>query len=142
MLDDMESFLLRLGLSPIVLKDRPNLGQTVIEKVEANSEVSVAIVLFSPDDMGYSIAAGSRQARPRARQNVIFELGYFVGKLRRGQIVMVYKTADQFDIPSDLAGVVYIPYDGEEQWKSMLVTELDGMGLNLDAGKVARALPR
>lgn len=142
MLSDIESFLLRIELQPIILRDQPNLGQTVIEKVEANSDVAVSIVLFSPDDMGYPREAGPEDAKLRARQNVVFELGYFIGKLRRGKIILVYRTDDQFDIPSDLGGVVYIPFDDAEKWKGMLVTELDGMGFNLDAGKVARALPR
>lgn len=94
----------RLGWpEPIILMQRPNQGLTIIEKFEQDTqEIDVVFVLMTPDDMGV------RDDEFRARQNVIFELGYFVGKFGRksGRVILLTKGA--LDLPSDLAGVLYI----------------------------------
>jgi predicted nucleotide-binding protein len=105
-LQAMARFLEKIGLDAIVLRERPDRGLTVIEKFEASAnEVGFAVVLLTPDDVG-GLASVTEQAT-RARQNVIFELGYFVGKLGRGGACLLRKGDVQ--IPSDLAGVIYIP---------------------------------
>jgi hypothetical protein len=77
-------FLEKLSLEPVILHEQPSSGRTIIEKVEQYSEVAFALVLLAPDDVGAK--HGSEQALvPRARQNVILELGYFIGKLGRTQ---------------------------------------------------------
>src|SRR5574341_240364 len=78
--------LSKLGLNPIILHEQPNMGKTIIEKFEKNADVQFAIVLLSPDDMAYSVNSTAQDAQPRARQNVILELGYFVGKLSREKV--------------------------------------------------------
>jgi predicted nucleotide-binding protein len=85
-LESVEAFLRKLSLAVTILKDEPNKGQTIIEKVESNADVGFAVVLLTGDDEG-------RQRRvadtllPRARQNAIFELGYFIGLLGRSRSV-------------------------------------------------------
>ena len=71
-----------LALNPIILHEQPNLGKTIIEKFEAHSDVAFAIVLLTPDDIGYSKSDPSK-ASPRARQNVVVEMGFFMGTLGR-----------------------------------------------------------
>jgi len=91
---------------PVILHQQPNIGRTVIEKFEECSEdIDVAFVLLTPDDIG-GLPGGEQ--RERARQNVIFELGFFVGRFgrRSGRIIVLHK--GDLEIPSDLAGVVYI----------------------------------
>jgi len=99
----------RLGFSePIVLAEMPDLGQTIIEKFEHNAEqADVAFVLMTPDDTGH-VADNTNEAQARPRQNVIFELGYFLGYLRRrsGRVLVLHK--GDLEIPSDLSGLVYI----------------------------------
>ncbi len=70
----------RIGLNAIILHEQANLNSTIIEKLERHSSVCFAVVVLTPDDVGFP-ASNSSQAKPRARQNVIFELGYFIGKL-------------------------------------------------------------
>ncbi|HEY3782163.1 MAG TPA: nucleotide-binding protein [Fimbriimonadaceae bacterium] len=94
---------------PVVLKQQPNAGRTIIEKFEeCSEEVDVALVLLTPDDFG-GLEGGVGESR--ARQNVIYELGYFIGKLgrRSGRVLLLYK--GDLQIPSDLLGVCYIAVD-------------------------------
>jgi len=98
---------LRLG-EPFILHEQPNCGRTIIEKFEYSSaQVDVVFVIFTPDDIGASVNAENSIKR-RARQNVIFELGYFYGKLQRtkGQVILLHKGA--VELPSDIVGVIYI----------------------------------
>jgi predicted nucleotide-binding protein len=78
-------FIEHLGFEPVMLHEQPNQGRTLIEKFEAHGETAgFAIVLMSPDDEGH--ARGAEKVTPRARQNVVLELGYFVGKLGRSHV--------------------------------------------------------
>jgi len=98
----------RLGLTPVVLHEQPDQGRTIVEKFTNYSDVGFAVVLLSPDDMAYPSNALPSDARPRARQNVSFELGYFVGKLGRENVLaLVRKKDDDLEFPSDYSGVLY-----------------------------------
>jgi predicted nucleotide-binding protein len=122
----------RLGLEVVILHEKPNRGQTIIEKIERYSDVDFAVVLLSPDDTGYSNAEGSESAKPRARQNVILELGYFAGKLGRKNVVALHR--GNIELPSDYDGVLYTPYDGDSgTWRSELLAELRESGYNVSA---------
>ena len=98
-----------LGLSaPIILRDQPSGGLTVIEKFERDaSNVRLVFVLITPDDVG-SLKKTRAKAQARARQNVIFEMGYFVGKLGRSSRRVVLLSKGQIELPSDIAGVIHI----------------------------------
>jgi DNA-binding NarL/FixJ family response regulator len=92
----------------MVLRDMPSSGKTIIEKFEHHSDAAdIVFVLLTPDD----IALGKDKELRRARQNVIFELGYFLGKLGRksGRILLIFK--GELEIPTDIAGVVYLRTD-------------------------------
>jgi predicted nucleotide-binding protein len=122
-------FLEQLHLAPIILSERPNEGRTVIEKFEKNSDVGFAVVLMTPDDMGYQRGMED-QPRPRARQNVILELGYFVGKLSRARVAVLYKGS--VELPSDYHGVIYIQMDDGDGWKLKLAKDLKHAGMEID----------
>lgn len=124
-------FLSRLGLNPVILHEQADQGRTVIEKFQAHSDVSFAISLFTPDDVGG--IAGKTQS-PRARQNVVFELGYFVGRLGRTNAVALVK--GDVELPSDWSGVLYIRVDDAGQWRFQLVRELKAAGFDVDANRV------
>ena len=94
-------------------------------KQEAAS-IAFAIILLTPDDVG-ALAADKADPNPRARQNVILELGYFVGKLGRQRVCPLYK--GDVEIPSDILGVLYIPFDAEGVWKPQLMREMEAAGL-------------
>ncbi|MBF8733124.1 nucleotide-binding protein [Pseudomonas guariconensis] len=125
-------FLERLGFEAIILHEQANGGRTVIEKVEAHGDVSFAVVLLTPDDEG-CVKGGT--LLPRARQNVILELGYFIGRLGRGKVCALKR--GQIEIPSDYAGVVYESLDGH--WKQALGRELETAGHAIDWNVAMRA---
>lgn len=126
-------FLEKLNLVTIILHEQPNEGQTIIEKFEKNASVGFAVVLLTLDDIG-GINKDEPSLSPRARQNVVFELGYFFAKLGRGRVCAI--CAEGLEIPSDIHGVLYIPYDAEGAWKFKLAREMKAAGLELDLNQV------
>lgn len=126
----------QLSLDPIILEEKPRQGRTAIEKLDRYSDVSFALVLLSPDDVAYKKGASSETARPRARQNVIHELGYFTGKLGRANVLVLFRKEDDFEMPTNHAGVVYVAYDKGGHWKFELAKELKECGYTIDANKL------
>ena len=137
-LEKVRAFVDRLtNTSPYILAEQRDAGRTIIEKLEAVSgDVSFVIVLATADDVGKKDHPSS-QEQHRARQNVIFEIGYFIGKLTRKAIFFLKK--GDIDIPSDLHGVVYTEMDTEGLWRNKLVRELNPI-VPLDAERVSKAL--
>jgi predicted nucleotide-binding protein len=132
--DSVARFITKLGLEPVILHEQPNEGRTVIDKFEDHAEADFAIVLFTPDDIGYP-AKNPDEFKPRARQNVVLELGYFMGKLGRKRVALL-QVGDDIEIPSDYAGVLYLPLDGAGAWKFLLAKEMIACGINIDLNKV------
>jgi len=126
-------FLEKFKFEAIILHEQANQGKTIIEKFAIHSDASFAIVLLSADDLGFSKDAEAKNAKLRARQNVIFELGYFLGKLGRERVVVLHESADNFEFPSDYQGVVYIPFDSFEYWKLAVLKEMKTVGYIVDA---------
>ena len=119
MLDEVSSLLKSKGVEYIILKEEPNLGQTIIEKYEKSaSTCNYAIIIASADDYFHT----NDNECIRARQNVIFELGYFMGHLGRDRVLLLMEN-DKIDIPSDISGIVYIDY-GLQGWKEKVISEL------------------
>lgn len=136
-------FMKELGLAPITLREEPNEGQTIIEKLEQHRGSGYAVVLLTPDDRGGSADSGVDQLKPRARQNVVFELGFFVGALGRGRVCTLHKprVENPIEFPSDVSGVVYIPMDDEHGWKIPLASELHRARFEVDLNKLLRGGP-
>lgn len=129
----LTAHLTRLGCDPIVLREHAERGQTIIEKFEQYSDVSFAVVLVTADDEG-RVRGGATEPQPRARQNVILELGYFIGKLGRDKVCMV--TGDSVELPSDFTGVLNIPLDNNGFWKQRLARELLAAGFTIEPSKL------
>lgn len=121
----------KLNLQPIILNEKENQGQTIVEKFEKHSNVGFAVVLLTADDMG---GKKDSSQKPRARQNVILELGYFIGKLGRKRVCVLY--FDGVELPSDLAGVLYVKLDEGESWKYQLAKEIKAAGIRIDLNKI------
>jgi predicted nucleotide-binding protein len=122
----------KLVLKPIILDERPNNGRTIIEKFEAHSSnVGFAIVLLTADDVG---GADKDALEPRARENVIFELGYFMGKLGRKRVCVLQKPDVKF--PSDIHGLLWIGFDDASGWKLKLASEIKASGIEIDLNKL------
>ena len=126
----------KLDLVPIILHERPNQGRTIIEKFTDYANVNFSVVLLSPDDVAYSKDDDPKQARTRARQNVVFELGYFIGKLDRANVIALFRPDENFEMPSDYSGVLFTPFDESGRWQFDLVKELRACGYNVDANKL------
>lgn len=127
-------FLGKLEINPIILHEKPDKGRTIIEKFEDHSaEARFAVILLTPDDLGRLASEPETSLKPRARQNVIFEMGYFIGSLGRGKVCALYHGVEQ---PSDLHGVIYIPIDEAGAWKTHLAKELKEAGIKADYEKV------
>jgi len=125
-------FIEKLGFTAIILHEQPNAGLTVIEKFEAYSDVGFALVLLTPDDIG-GIPDKQNELKFRARQNVIFELGYFFARLGRQRVCALYKT--EVELPSDIHGVLYIPLDNAGAWRMSLAKEMKNAGYPVDMNK-------
>lgn len=125
-------FLRSLGLEVIILHEQANQGQTIVEKFEKHSNVGFAVVLLTPDDFGGPVRHPEKTQK-RARQNVILELGIFIGKLGRERVCPIY--VEGVELPSDIHGVLYVPYDVGGNWKAALVKELVAAGIAVDSKK-------
>ena len=125
-------FLGKLDLEPIILHEQPDKGRTIIEKFEDHAgDVQCAVVILTGDDLA-SPKEQPEKREIRARQNVILELGFFVGRLGRHRtFALVEKDVTR---PSDIDGVIYIPLD-DGQWRLHLVRELKAAGLDVDANQ-------
>ena len=119
----------KLGLEPVILHEQPNGGKTIIEKLEFNSDVGFVVVLLTPDDEGKAKTEG--RLKDRARQNVLVELGYFIGKLGRKKVLPIY--IEGVEVPSDFNGVLYTLFDKAGHWRFDLVRELKNTGYLVDA---------
>lgn len=124
-------FLARIGFEPIILHEQPNSGQTIMEKFEKNSDVGLAVVLLTAEDFG---GLDGEEAKARARQNVIFELGYFAGKLGRERVCPIL--CGDLDLPSDIDGVGYTKYDAGGAWHVGLSKELEAAGYEINWNRV------
>ncbi|MFZ2620542.1 MAG: nucleotide-binding protein [Alphaproteobacteria bacterium] len=124
-------FIEKIGLKPIILHEQANRGSTLIEKFEKNSNVGFALVLLTPDDCG-GIKAEVEKGKyaKRARQNVILELGYFIGKLGRERVCAL--KCEDIEIPSDILGIVWTSFDNSNAWKMALAKELQAAGYNIN----------
>jgi len=131
---EVARFIERLGFEAIILHERPNTGRALITKFrEETADVGFAVVLMTPDDLGK--AEKAVDLKPRARQNVVFELGFFIGKLGPERVAALVK--GDIELPSDFDGVVYISVD-KEDWQAKLGGELETAEYTIDWNKVMR----
>lgn len=131
MRETVARYLEKMGLIPVVLHEQTNNGDTIIEKFEHYSGVKMALILLSPDDMGGK--SGSTFV-PRARQNVVLEWGYFMGKLARNRVIALKK--GDIELPSDTLGIVWETFDEHGGWKMKVAGELQEAGYKIDFSKL------
>lgn len=135
---ELKTMLNEFGLNPIVLYEQPSGSRTIVEKLEKYSDVGYAFVILTPDDRGGSFKGkvpvlGSNLLEDthfRVRQNVILELGYFIGKLGRNKVCCLH-TGD-VELPSDMHGIVYISFkESVNEARDMIVKELKAAGYEI-----------
>lgn len=123
-------FLERIDFEPVILHERPNKGRTIITKFQQEAaDVGFAVVLMTPDDPGLK----GEGSPGRSRQNVVFELGFFIGVLGPERVAAVVK--GDVEKPSDFDGVMYIQFDSGDGWKLTLARELEAAGFDVDLNK-------
>lgn len=125
---EVARFVEKLGFEAVILHEKANEGNTIIEKIEKNSDVGFAIVLYTPCDYGKS--KSSEHLNSRARQNVVFEHGFFIAKLGRKNVVALHK-GEGIELPNDISGVVYIKYE-DGAWKTQIADEMDASGYEIN----------
>ena len=136
LLHEVARFLERLKQTPVILREQPNAGKAIIEKLGDFPDVGYAIVLLTPDDRGAPSSVPFETQRPRARQNVIFELGYFIGKLGRDRVAAL--CAPDVEIPSDYSGVLFTTLDDRGAWRFELARNLKHAGFTAGGHTAAR----
>ena len=132
----LEAMLRRWDLDPIILDQQASSGQTIIEKLEEyGADVGYAIVLATPDDEGKAVNEESYKFR--VRQNVVLELGMFLAKLGRNKVAILLKENKNFEKPSDIQGLIYIPFQNKvDEVAINLIRELSRQGINIDSGRI------
>lgn len=140
-LEQLELILRRLDLEPFILKNAGGNGLTLIEALEketCNDSIGFGIVLLTPDDMGYVKTASAETAQPRARQNVILEMGMLISALTRKNVAILIK--QHVEIPSDAGAIIYIPFnDHVKETVPQLADRLMETGFTIDPKKLALA---
>lgn len=134
MLEKVKNTIIQLKLEPIILREKPHGGtRALIEKFKKFLTVRTAIVLLSPDDKCYG--KGSINIKTRARQNVLFELGFFCGSLGMDKVITILRKDKNFEFPSDILGTTYIDFC-LDNWPYKLADELkvifEGSGIGID----------
>lgn len=132
----LEALLRRWDLEPIILDQQASGGQTIIEKLEDyGSDVGYAIVLATPDDDGK--AKSEAVYKSRVRQNVVLELGMFLAQLGRERVAILLKEAANFEKPSDIQGLVYIPFQNRvDEVALSLIREMSRQGYKIDTTRI------
>lgn len=141
--EQLELVIHKLGLDPYVLQNTGGGGLTIIEALEAEigtraGSAKFGIVLLTPDDVGYAKAAGDKEAQPRARQNVVLEMGMLISALGRKNVAILKK--QHLEIPSDAQGILYIAFnDHVKEVVPKLVDRLRAAGFVLNPEAITRA---
>lgn len=130
---EMARLITDLGFEPIILHEQASSGKTIIEKIESYSNVGFAVVLYTPCDKGGK-DADPIDLKPRARQNVVFEHGYLIGKIGRDKVCALVR--GNVEKPNDISGVVYLSIDSNGAWKYALADEMSNAGYDVDKNKI------
>lgn len=138
-LEQLELILRRLNLDPYILQNNDGGSKTIIEALEQQiyKEAAFGIVLMTPDDYGYSKASGEAQRQPRARQNVVLEMGMVFASVGRDRMVILKKGA--LEIPSDIDGVLRLEFnDHVKEIAVRLATRMKTAGIEIDDALIHR----
>jgi predicted nucleotide-binding protein len=134
----LEAMLRRWKLEPLILDQLPSEGATLIEKLEkyAREDVRFAVILATPDDEGFP-RGKEDEKKFRARQNVVLEIGLLLAKLGRARVAILIKHQEQMERPSDLQGLIYLPFtDDVKEVTVLLAKEMAKQGLAIDVAKL------
>ena len=133
--EEVENFVRSIGYDPIVLFKEADNGLTIIEKIEKyTNESCFGIVIYTECDVGYLIG-NPNDAKPRARQNVVFEHGYLMAKLGRKNVCALVESPS-IEMPSDISGIIYKNYDANGLWKYSIAKDMIASNIKVDLNKI------
>ncbi len=142
--EQLELVLHKLGLDPFVLANTGGGGLTIIEALEKEigggspDAARFGIVLMTPDDIGYAKKDGDSKAEPRARQNVVLEMGMLISSLSRPNVAILKR--GHLEVPSDANGILYIGFNEHvKETVPRLAERLSHAGFKIDSQAIARA---
>ena len=132
---EVARFIGKLGFAEIIFHESAGRGRTLIEKLEdfVADGIDFVVVLLTPDDVG-ALSSDKDVLQSRARQNVIFELGFFIGILGRERVCALLK--DNVELPSDYDGVIWVHFDSRGAWRTDLAREMKAAGLAVDMNRL------
>jgi predicted nucleotide-binding protein len=130
--------LTKLWLLPVILCEEPSHGRKIVERFTDYADVGLAVVLLSPDDFAYAKNEESTKRKLRPRQEVVFELGFLLGKLGKDKVLVLFRENANFEAPTEFEGIKAAAFDDRESWKLALIRELTGCGYTVDAERLLR----
>ena len=130
--------LTKLRLVPVVMCEEPSQGRKIVERFQDYSDVGFAVVLLSPDDSVYVKDEPPTKRKLRPRQDVVFELGFLLGKLGRSNVLVFQRECQNFESPTDFEGMKVTAFDDRDSWKLALIRELTNCGYNVDADRILK----
>lgn len=136
--NELELLLRRWDLEPVILDKMPSGGQTIIEKLETYSkDVRYGVILATPDDEGHRRGMPDEKMY-RCRQNVVLEMGMLLSKLGRDRIAILQKNPSETERPSDIQGLVYIPFEKKvDEVSQQLAREIEAkLNITIAASKL------
>ncbi len=125
--------LTKLGLAPVVFREELNQGRKIVDRFADYSDVGFAVILLSPDDFGYSREESPAKRKLRPRQDVIFALGFLLGKLGRENVLAFFRETANFEALTDFEGIKFVAFDDRDSWKLALIRELTSAGYIVDS---------
>ncbi len=131
--------LTKLKLVPLVMCEEPSQGKKIVENFSRDyADVGFAVVLLSPDDFAYATNEVNTKRKLRPRQDVIFQLGFLLGKIGKGNVLVFFRECANFEIPTDFEGINVSAFDNRDSWKFALIRELSNSGLVVDGDRLLK----
>jgi predicted nucleotide-binding protein len=131
--------LTKLKLVPVVMCEEPSQGKKIVENFSKDyADVGFAVVLLSPDDYAYATNEATTKRKFRPRQDVVFELGFLLGKLGKSNVLVFFRECADFETPIGFEGMKVAAFDDRDSWKLALIRELSNSGLAIDGDKLLK----
>jgi predicted nucleotide-binding protein len=130
--------LSKLFLVPVVLQEQPNSGRKILTNFTSYIDMKFALVLLSPDDCVYPKDDKTTKSKLKPRQDIIFLLGYLLGKLGLEKVLVLFRESQNFEIPNDFEGVKFVAFDDRGSWKLALIRELTACGYSIEGERILK----
>ena len=135
----MIEFLISLGLEPILMRDKENSAKPIAVKFTQYNDIDFALAILSGDDFVYRKENGKPQSSHlKADQGVVFELGFWLGKLGRDRVIAFYYDQKNFRCPTEFFDLRYVPFDKNGGWHWELVERLNQCNFKIDPKKLKK----